>query len=566
MTTYNFKYSALATTNLLNLTAYGGYYGVAGEGGTVDVSGTSTLITDASANSQEIDDIVAFVNQLSFTEPVTNISGSNITFQPYPARYFINGAVSGTLTFDTSSSSDTFFIFGNYLNLYQITSFILNDANPYNIYFMAIGSGHSIYLAYNTNTPNYGNFIADYVLATSNGEAVGTNCDATVVGTVTGTSTVGTCGGRPFGGITSYLTVNFARKPPTYLFSYVAISNEHISSVILNGGFYGAPLLTNPPFHPMSQYNAQYASELANITDFYNQVTAFLNEVSLTSNVIADGSISYDILPISQNKWNTVTLTSTTTATFNFTGSADDIYYIFNNSSVVMRLDNITFQLNDANPANIYFIGHSIYLSNFTMYGNFITTEKLYKNPQSPPGILNGTTSGILSSIARIVQPTNGSTDIFLTINFTTECFMKGTKILTDHWYVPIEELKVGEMVMSYGVIQDNKFHKVDSPVPQRIVKIRKTVQKASRSSCPVVIVQNAFAPNKPFENLVVSLNHGIVDHKGELYAASNYINKTTIYQDPTIEIITYYHLELAAHCAIMANGVLTESWRESKQ
>jgi len=141
---------------------------------------------------------------------------------------------------------------------------------------------------------------------------------------------------------------------------------------------------------------------------------------------------------------------------------------------------------------------------------------------------------------------------------------MKGTKILTDHWYVPIEVLKVGDMVMSYGVIQDNKFHKVDSPVPQRIVKIRKTVQKASRSSCPIVIVQNAFGPNKPFENLVVSLNHGIVDHKGELYAASNYMNGTTIYQDPTIEIITYYHLELAAHCAIMANGVLTETWRDS--
>lgn len=210
-TTYNFKYSALATTNLLNLTAYGGYYGVAGEGGTVDVSGTSTLITDASANSQEIDDIVAFVNNLPLSGSPTSISGSDQVLEPYPAHYTV-GTLTGSLTFNATSSSDTFFISG-FMNLSQVTSFNLGVTNPYNIYFMALGN--SIYLAYNTKTPNYGNFIAEYVLATAQDDtALGTNCDATVFGTVTGTIT---CGGRPYNGITSYLTVNFARSPrPTF--------------------------------------------------------------------------------------------------------------------------------------------------------------------------------------------------------------------------------------------------------------------------------------------------------------------------------------------------------------
>jgi hypothetical protein len=142
---------------------------------------------------------------------------------------------------------------------------------------------------------------------------------------------------------------------------------------------------------------------------------------------------------------------------------------------------------------------------------------------------------------------------------------MKGTKILTDRWYVPVEELKAGDMVMTYGVLHDNKFHEAHHPTPQPIKNIRKSVQKASRSSSPIVFAQNAFAPNKPFEKLVVSSNHGIVDHKGTLYAASNYMNGYSIYQDPTIEVITYYHIELATHSVIMANGVLTETWFDTK-
>lgn len=561
--TYNFTYTALANTKLVQLNAYGGYYGIADVSGTVDVSGNSTLITDTSSNDQEITDILAFVNQLPLSGSAIDISGSDQVIEPYPARYAVSN-LTGTLTFNATSSSDTFFIFSNYIDLRGITSYILGLTQPYNIYFIAISttaSSTSIYPS--SSCPNYGNFIAQYVLAYDADASI----TGTVTGIITGTETQATCGGRPSSAtetVDTYLTVNFARSPPTYIFSYVAISNENITYVNLVGGFYGAPNIKDITVTgSILKDSTEYLPELANITDFYNEVTTFLASPIFTINAIEDGNVSYDILPISTNTWNTISLPDLTSATFNFIGTTDDIFYIYN-PSTPMYLSNISFTLNSANINNIYFIGGTIYLSSFTMYGNFITNSKLFKYQQDPPAILYGTTSAIIDSNARIVQPINVN-DKYLTINFTTECFMKGTKILTDHWYVPIEELKVGDMVMSYGVIQDNKFHKVDSPVPQHIVKIRKTVQKATRSSCPIVIVQNAFAPNKPFENLIVSFNHGIVDHKGELYAASNYLNNTTIYQDPTIEIITYYHIELAAHCAIMANGVLTESWRESK-
>jgi hypothetical protein len=569
-TTYNFTYSALSSKSLIQLNAYGGYYGVADVSGIVDVSGSSTLITDTSANEQEITNILNFVNQLPLSGSPTSIGGSDQVIEPYPAHYTIDysniGTLTGSLTFNATSSSDTFFIVTNYIDLQGITSYILGLTQPYNIYFIAISTTASSTSIYPSSLcMNYGNFIAQYVLAYDADASI----TGTVTGIITGTETNATCGGRPSSQtltVDTYLTVIFS--PPTYLFTYVAISNANISFVNLNGGFYGAPNLhTITVTDSIPKGSTEYLPELANITDFYNEVTTFLGNPIFTINTIEDGNTSYDILPISANTWNTISLTNTTIATFNFIGTADDIFYIYN-PSTPMYLNNISFILNSANNSaniyNIYFIGGEIYLSSSIMYGNFITTELLFKSQQDPVATLYGTTSAIIDSSARIVQPISVD-GIYLTINFVTECFMKGTKILTDRWYVPIEELKDGDMVMSYGEIQDNKFHTVESPVPQRIVKVRKTVQKASPSSSPVVIVQNAFGPNKPFENLVVSLNHGIVDHKGQLNAATNYVNGTTIYQDPTIETISYYHLELAAHCAIMANGVLTESWRESK-
>jgi hypothetical protein len=60
---------------------------------------------------------------------------------------------------------------------------------------------------------------------------------------------------------------------------------------------------------------------------------------------------------------------------------------------------------------------------------------------------------------------------------------------------------------------------------------------------------------------LYVSKNHGVFDRRGVLQPANKYVNGNTIYQDPTIDQLTYYHIELEAHCAITANGVMVESY-----
>lgn len=47
----------------------------------------------------------------------------------------------------------------------------------------------------------------------------------------------------------------------------------------------------------------------------------------------------------------------------------------------------------------------------------------------------------------------------------------------------------------------------------------------------------------------------------GKTVVAKNIVNGQTVYQDNTCESVEYYHLECEKHSAIVANGVLAESY-----
>jgi hypothetical protein len=140
---------------------------------------------------------------------------------------------------------------------------------------------------------------------------------------------------------------------------------------------------------------------------------------------------------------------------------------------------------------------------------------------------------------------------------------MEGSKILTDQWYVPVEELKEGDTVMTFGELVDNQC--VSDNVPMKILRMQKHVRKASLKTSPIVFTKNVFGVNCPFENLYVSPNHGMIDRKGRRFPAKKFVNHVSIFQDPTVDTITYYHIELAKHCTVMANGVLTETYNDPR-
>lgn len=546
---YAFTYSAIAYGSILPTIAYGGYYG-ADTGDTTGIVSESNATQGSDPHTELTDQIIPFkdaVIELLSATTATPYDGGDTTFSPYPSWYTIVSSSSGTVTFDTQDASSIFYVYNTGdMNLENIKFIKNNNAQSYNIYFISSGA---IYL----KGKNYGNFIGTTVIAV--------NDNAYVRGSVSATD--GDLGGDSGGTVQRILTVRLGS--PTYTFSYSAISNHVLDNIDVYGGNVGVgtdgAITIRVNLHKGATITSDSASnsELNKLISFKTEVYDFLstNTLYTMTDITADTTIK----PISKNKWYKISnISNATTITFD-PDTIDDVFYIVTNGGD-MELNTVRFIVNElTNPGNIYVICfNNMYLSRYDMYGNFLCNTYVYSSYITT---INGTVAACNDSDSYLCYALGTAG---LTINFVTECFMEGTKILTDQWYVPIEELKVGGMVLTYGEIQDNKYCSTYAPIPQPIVSIRKQVRTASRATSPIVFCKNTFTPNKPFEKLYVSPKHGMITRKGYKCRADRFINDSTIYQDPTIDTITYYHIELATHCAIMANGVLTETWRDSKK
>jgi hypothetical protein len=89
-------------------------------------------------------------------------------------------------------------------------------------------------------------------------------------------------------------------------------------------------------------------------------------------------------------------------------------------------------------------------------------------------------------------------------------------------------------------------------------------VKNLNSKSRPICIKKDAFEEECPFEDLYVSPGHKLL-LDDEMVEANNMINNNTIYQDNSCEYVEYYHLECEKHCAIYANGVLAETYKEHR-
>lgn len=145
-------------------------------------------------------------------------------------------------------------------------------------------------------------------------------------------------------------------------------------------------------------------------------------------------------------------------------------------------------------------------------------------------------------------------------------CYMKGTLILMEKGYVPIEKIKVGDKIVTNGKIV--KFTYVDKDANLQLEPViwigHFKIKDLTIKSRPVCIEKDALDPNYPFQDLYVSPEHSLL-FDGKIVIAGRLINGKRIYQDRQCEHVEYYHLECKDHYAIYANGVLTETYFDAK-
>lgn len=135
-------------------------------------------------------------------------------------------------------------------------------------------------------------------------------------------------------------------------------------------------------------------------------------------------------------------------------------------------------------------------------------------------------------------------------------CFLPGTLIETPRGKAPIEWLRIGDEV--YTLSGEAKRIKW---VGRREIR-RAPSQRWDRDAAPVRLMPFSIDGKAPTSELYLSPGHAIfID--GMLIPVVNLINGKTIIADakPDAVTLTYYHIELDTHEAILAEGLLVETF-----
>ena len=132
-------------------------------------------------------------------------------------------------------------------------------------------------------------------------------------------------------------------------------------------------------------------------------------------------------------------------------------------------------------------------------------------------------------------------------------CYCSGTLILTDRGEVPVEDLAIGDKVVTLsGVAQAIRW------IGRRAYDGRFIA--GNRQVLPIRIAPGAIADGVPARELSVSPNHAMyID--GLLVQAEHLINRVTIAQAEAVEAVEYFHIELDDHDIVFAEGAPAETF-----
>jgi hypothetical protein len=146
--------------------------------------------------------------------------------------------------------------------------------------------------------------------------------------------------------------------------------------------------------------------------------------------------------------------------------------------------------------------------------------------------------------------------DIGVPVTSGLVCYVQGTRIATPRGDVPIEHLAIGDSVLT--------FEGESWPIVwigQRRIDCRRHANPLVAE--PIRIARNAFGYDLPRRDLLVSPQHGLLV-EGVLVPARLLVNGASIRREHGAGMVTYYHIELARHAILLAEGLPAESYLDT--
>ena len=210
---------------------------------------------------------------------------------------------------------------------------------------------------------------------------------------------------------------------------------------------------------------------------------------------------------------------------------------------------------------------------------NFTNQNGIAGSYNAVTGVLTLTGSASIANYQTALQsvgysfsgdPTNGGVDNGRTITWTvtdgvsssapvtssltTLCFCAGTLIRTPGGEVPVETLSVGDAVLTAsGAVREITW----------IGEGRLLATRGRRGAAtPVIVAKDALAPNVPHRDLRVTKGHALF-LDGVLIPVEFLVNHRSIRWDDRAQEVSLYHVELATHDVLVANGAPAESYRD---
>jgi hypothetical protein len=270
-----------------------------------------------------------------------------------------------------------------------------------------------------------------------------------------------------------------------------------------------------------------------------------INNISPVTTITGSGTITF-----SPGAYNITSYHFTNGTIINLDGNSTDQFIFISTSELNFR-NNITITCPNVQPKNIFWLANSIHFQGTSppyIPGTFISdTTIVFNNACTVTGNLYSSGELSFGGLSNIIG---------------LACYCKGTMILTQHGFMPIEKIKAGHQVVTKGKIKNNTMEETDPDLKPVLWISSFKVTNPNRQSKPICIEKNALG-NVPFKDLYVSPEHSLLIDN-QMITAKRLVNGDTIYQ-ADCEDVVYYHIELEEHCAIFANGVLAESYLDAR-
>lgn len=144
----------------------------------------------------------------------------------------------------------------------------------------------------------------------------------------------------------------------------------------------------------------------------------------------------------------------------------------------------------------------------------------------------------------------------------TTPCFLAGSMIRTSDGEVSVENLQVGDEVVTFDWKNDQYISRSVAWVGKARASVRAHLAD-DEAGWPVRILKDAIAEGVPYKDMLVTAEHCLF-FEGKFVPARMLVNGVSVFYDKSATSYDYYHVETEQHSVLIADGMLTESYLDT--